>query len=69
MIVVSYFALVSAIIINVESTGNALADATIIFLIFDFIPALDGFGGPVGICDIVSIHSLVHRSWTDGRWA
>jgi len=43
VIVVSYFALVSAIIINVESTGNALGDATIIFLIFDFIPELDGW--------------------------
>ena len=45
MIVVSYFALVSAIIINVESTGNALGDATIIFLIFDFIPALTALRG------------------------
>ena len=68
MIVVSYFALVSAIIINVESTGNALGDATIIFLIFDFIPAQTALG-PVVICDINSIHSIVHRSWTDGRWA
>jgi len=45
VIVVSYFALVSAIIINVESTGNALGDATIIFLIFDFIPAQTALGG------------------------
>ena len=69
MIVVSYFALVSAIIINVESTGNALGDITIIFLIFDFIPALDGLGGPVVTCDINSIHSIVHSCWTNGRWA
>jgi len=68
VVVISYFALVTAILISAESTGNALSDFGIIFAIFGFLQATDsrGMGFIAGAACLDPTTYLATTKYVDG---